>query len=142
MSGKNGKGMGRRTFLKSVVGAGAAAMVAPSLLGSKAAAQSAPKTSAAARYARSLDWAGALTPSEKLTASHWGAFIAQVEDGKLVAVKPFGGDRAPVPMLQALPGRVYARSRIQYPMVREGFLKKGAASDRTGRGSERFVRVS
>ncbi len=142
MGSKHRKGMERRTFLKSVLGAGAASLMAPSLLGSRASAQAAPAANAAARYARSLDWAGPLTPSTRLTASHWGAFLAQVEDGKLVGVKPFGGDRAPVPMLQALPGRVYARSRIQYPMVREGFLKKGARSDRSQRGAERFVRVS
>ncbi|XOB98446.1 twin-arginine translocation signal domain-containing protein [Deinococcota bacterium DY0809b] len=38
MGSKHRKGMERRTFLKTVLGAGAAGLVAPALLGSRASA--------------------------------------------------------------------------------------------------------
>jgi len=138
------KGIGRRAFLKGALAATASAVVAPSLI-THAARESAPAKSGVFGVPRSVDsleWIGPLESSELLTASHWGAFIAQVEDGKFIGVKPFGGDAAPVPMIQALAGRVYSTTRIKYPMVRAGFLKKGAASDRTERGTGNFVRVS
>jgi biotin/methionine sulfoxide reductase len=76
------------------------------------------------------------------TASHWGVYDAEVQDGQIVAVKPFEKDPHPTPLIEALPGAVSHESRILQPMVRQGYLKHGMASNRAGRGVEPFVPVS
>ena len=76
------------------------------------------------------------------SSSHWGAFEAHVEDGRLTAVKPFAKDSNPSPIITSLPGAVYHRSRIGQPMVRAGYLEHRVASDRAKRGAEPFVPVS
>jgi len=84
-----------------------------------------------------------LNASSKLTATHWGIIEAFVESGRLTRVKPFSKDAAsPSPVIQAFSDRVYNRTRVKYPMVREGFLKDGANSDTRERGKGKFVRVS
>jgi biotin/methionine sulfoxide reductase len=81
--------------------------------------------------------------SERLvrTASHWGAFWVEVRDGRAVGVKPFEKDEHPSPLAQSQVAAVYDKSRVDRPHVRKGFLERGAASDRTGRGAEPFVPV-
>jgi biotin/methionine sulfoxide reductase len=81
--------------------------------------------------------------SERLvrTASHWGAFWVQVQDGRAVGVKPFEKDGHPSPLAQSQVAAVYDRSRIDRPYVRKGFLDHGASGDRTKRGAEPFVPV-
>ena len=83
----------------------------------------------------------ALPDGEVLTASHWGLFYAKRKDGRLVAVRPFEGDRAPSPNLSSLVEHPYSSARIQTPMVRRGYLEKGSAS-RAGRGADEYVPVS
>jgi biotin/methionine sulfoxide reductase len=73
--------------------------------------------------------------------SHWGAFFAEVEDGKVVGVRPFEQDRDPSELLNAIPNAVHSPTRIAQPMVREGWLKHGKGSGK-GRGREPFVPVS
>src|SRR6266545_923466 len=73
--------------------------------------------------------------------SHWGAFLAQVEDGRFVGVRPFARDPDPSPLIEAMPAAVYAPTRIAAPMVREGYLAHGPGNGE-GRGRERFVPVS
>src|SRR5215470_9210534 len=73
--------------------------------------------------------------------SHWGAFHAEVRDGRVVGVKPFERDPDPSPLIEAIPQAVHSPNRVAAPMVREGFLARGLAS-REGRGRERFVPVS
>jgi biotin/methionine sulfoxide reductase len=85
--------------------------------------------------------------TSQLTHSHWGAFMAEVENGRLVGVRPFERDPHPSAMIEAWPDMVTAPSRIQQPMVREGYLRGGPRSGRTarsgaGRGREPFVPVS
>ncbi len=70
--------------------------------------------------------------------SHWGAFEAVVEDGRLVDAKPFARDAAPSPILKAIAPGVHHELRIRQPAVREGWLK---GRDRN-RGEGRFVEVS
>jgi biotin/methionine sulfoxide reductase len=77
-----------------------------------------------------------------LTQSHWGAFHAEVEAGRVTAVRPFERDPCPSPMIESWPAMLEAPTRIRAPMVREGYLHDGAASDRTRRGAEAFVPVS
>ena len=73
--------------------------------------------------------------------SHWGAFLAEVEDGRVVGVRPFARDSDPSPLLQAMPAAVHSPMRIAQPMVREGWLANGPGASE-GRGRERFVPVS
>src|SRR5947208_16630578 len=73
--------------------------------------------------------------------SHFGAFQAEVDDGRMVGVRPFARDPDPSPLIEALPEAVYSKTRVAAPMVREGYLARGPES-RAGRGRERFVRVS
>ena len=71
--------------------------------------------------------------------SHWGAFFAEVDDGRVVGVRPFERDPDPSRLIDAIPASVHSSTRIAEPMVREGWLKQGP---RSGRGREPFVPVS
>jgi biotin/methionine sulfoxide reductase len=73
--------------------------------------------------------------------SHWGAFLAEVEDGKVVGVRPFEQDPDPSDLIEAIPAAVHSPTRIAQPMVREGWLKRRGQSG-AGRGREPFVPVS
>jgi biotin/methionine sulfoxide reductase len=81
--------------------------------------------------------------SERLvrTASHWGAFWVRVRDGRAVGVTPFEKDEHPSALAQSQVAAVYDKSRIDCPYVRQGFLERGAQSDRSKRGAEPFVAV-
>ena len=57
--------------------------------------------------------------------SHWGAFLAEVEGGQIVGVRPFERDPDPSHLINAIPGGVHSKSRIAQPMVREGWLETG-----------------
>ena len=48
--------------------------------------------------------------------SHWGAFFAEVEDGRIVGVRPFEKDPDPSHLINAIPGGVHSKSRIAQPM--------------------------
>ena len=74
--------------------------------------------------------------------SHWGAFNAIVQDGRLIDVTPFAGDEDPSPMLATIPSAIYHETRVARPMVRAGYLEHGIDSDRAGRGVEPFVPIS
>ncbi len=72
--------------------------------------------------------------------AHWGSFIAEVRDDRLVGVRPFHADPAPAPLIASMPNAVHAASRIDRPYVRRGWLhgdRKGGAY----RGGEPFVPV-
>jgi biotin/methionine sulfoxide reductase len=74
--------------------------------------------------------------------SHWGAFLAEVDDGRVVGVRPFERDPEPSPLIEAVPDAVYSKTRVAQPFVREGWLKSGPDKDGEGRGREPFVAVS
>lgn len=107
-------------------------------------------TAASAVAANSLTWFGAneALAADTITipsASHWGPFKAVIKNGVLIGVQPLPDlDAMPTKMLtEGLLGRVYHKTRVQYPMVRKSYL-----ADPTGdtkphlRGKEPFVRVS
>jgi biotin/methionine sulfoxide reductase len=73
--------------------------------------------------------------------SHYGAFFAEVESGRVVGVKPFERDPEPSPLIEAVPAAVHSPIRVAQPMVREGWLKNGPGKGE-GRGREPFVPVS
>jgi biotin/methionine sulfoxide reductase len=77
--------------------------------------------------------------------SHFGAFNAIVEDGRVVGAIPFPLDPDPSPLIEAIPDSVHSPTRIPTPMVREGWAPGGGdptGQGRTGRGRDRFVPVS
>jgi biotin/methionine sulfoxide reductase len=74
--------------------------------------------------------------------SHWGAFTAVVQDGRVVRCEPFALDPHPSPMLDAIPAMVHSPLRIERPAVREGWLEKRTQADGSRRGAEPFVEVS
>ena len=69
--------------------------------------------------------------------SHWGAFSAAWQGGRLV-VKPHPGDPDPNPLLQNFPDALRHRARIARPMVRRGWLEHGPGPD-DRRGRDEFV---
>ena len=74
--------------------------------------------------------------------SHWGAFTAVVQQGRLVDCEPFAHDSAPSAILQSMPGMVHSPLRIRQPAVRKGWLEQRENSDRSARGSDAFVDIS
>ena len=68
--------------------------------------------------------------------SHWGAFDAVVEDGKLTRVKPFKNDPSPSPILNSIPNAIYGKTRVSTPMVRSGWLEKGPEKSKAKRGED------
>jgi len=72
------------------------------------------------------------------TACHWGAFQAEVEDGRLVGVRPFEHDPAPTELIQAWPEMVHSPQRVARPFIRRGYLSGDGGN---GRGRDDFVAV-
>jgi biotin/methionine sulfoxide reductase len=74
--------------------------------------------------------------------SHWGAFNAHVENGRLVAVTPFEHDPHPNTLIDAWPEMVYAKHRVAQPMVRAGWLNAPRGKPAGVRGGDAFVPVA
>ncbi len=72
--------------------------------------------------------------------SHFGAFDAVVDEGRLVGVRPFFRDPMPGSLLQSIPDAVHSAARIDRPYIREGWLQGGRRG--SARGGDRFVPVS
>jgi biotin/methionine sulfoxide reductase len=71
-------------------------------------------------------------------ASHWGAFTAEVHDGRIVAAHPFAQDPDPSPILCGTAAAVHAANRIDRPYARKGWLD-GDRAGGTLRGDDKFV---
>ena len=72
----------------------------------------------------------------KVTTSHWGAFEVDVENGKIIATRPFQHDPNPPSIAQIVPQAVYHQSRVARPAFRRGWLER---RDRSGRGHDDYV---
>ena len=72
--------------------------------------------------------------------SHWGAFGAVVEKGRVTGVRPFARDPFPGSLIESVPDIVHAACRIDRPYVRKGWLN-GDRAGGTPRGGEPFVPV-
>jgi trimethylamine-N-oxide reductase (cytochrome c) len=84
-----------------------------------------------------------LEKSKRVTsATHWGISEVTIQNGVIVDNKPLAMDAQPSLMEKTLKSRTYNQTRVEYPYVREGFLKNRHKSDTTQRGNEKFVRVS
>ena len=73
--------------------------------------------------------------------SHWGAFNALVQDGRLVGVEPFEKDTHPSRIIESIPDALYSETRVKQPMIRASWLKDGPGAKTDGRGAEPFVPV-
>lgn len=76
-----------------------------------------------------------------LLLTHWGAYRAHVEAGRLARLEPMEGDPEPSIIGQSIPAALDDALRLRQPMVRAGWLEHGPAS-RADRGRDRFVPVS
>ena len=74
--------------------------------------------------------------------SHWGNYLAEVADDKLVAIHPYASDPDPTPIGQSLLNAQDEGVRVPQPMIRQGYLEKQDKSDGAQRGIEPFVPVS
>lgn len=113
----------RRDVFRASLAAGAAGLFGPSLLRQGARAQA--------------GFTGTV-----LTGSHWGAFHAVVEGGRVTGWKPWEHDPQPSPQLAGAVDSIYSPTRIKYPMVRRAWLEKGPGTAPETRGRGDFVRVS
>ncbi|MEM6940816.1 MAG: molybdopterin-dependent oxidoreductase [Pseudomonadota bacterium] len=78
----------------------------------------------------------AAKPKFGLTANHWGIGLAEVENGRVVAVHPHPVDPDPSEINANVPQSLHGTARIRRPAIREGWLTG------TGeRGRDRFVEV-
>ncbi len=73
--------------------------------------------------------------------THWGAYHARVEAGRLTRLDPLPDDPAPSAIGHSIPGALDDALRIRQPMVRARWLAEGPAS-RIRHGGEAFVPVS
>ena len=78
----------------------------------------------------------------QLTSHHWGAGVAEIENGVLRAVQPYAGDPDPSRINENIRGSVYGSARVLRPAVRRGYLENGPLAPDKRRGEERFVEVS
>jgi biotin/methionine sulfoxide reductase len=72
--------------------------------------------------------------------SHWGVFSARLKDGDL-EVKPYPGDPDPNGIIGNFPSALRHRARVAQPMIRRGWLERGAGPD-DRRGRDDYVPVS
>jgi biotin/methionine sulfoxide reductase len=71
-------------------------------------------------------------------ASHWGAFRADVADGRVVRVTPFEGDPEPSDLIHCWPEMLDAPTRVARPVARRGWL---AGDGGAARGEDGFVEI-
>lgn len=108
---KTPSGFSRRNFLETTGAAGAMGMMGSSLL--------------------SFGAAAAVPPSGTvLTGSHWGAFRAKVEGGRVVGYTPWEKDLFPSPQLKGVIDSIYSATRIKYRWCGAHSLKKAPAQIR------------
>ncbi len=75
------------------------------------------------------------------TASHWGAYAAELRGGRLVAMRPAASDPDPSPLARSMPGAQSDALRIRRPAARAGWLERGPGGDNDGRGRQPFVEL-
>ena len=76
----------------------------------------------------------------KLTANHWGIGVAQVHQGRIVAVKGHESDPAASAINGNIPGSLHGAARVLRPAVRKSWLE--GTPDRVPRGQDSFVEIS
>ena len=77
----------------------------------------------------------------KITSSHWGAFEAVIENGKLVSTNSFKHDLNPNNISKLIPKAVYHKTRVKRPSIRKGWLQDPEGRSRHLRGNDDFHEV-
>jgi len=78
----------------------------------------------------------------KWTASHWGAGIASVRNGRVVHVDADPDDPAPSRLNDNIAASLNGRARILRPAIRKGWLDHGPGPAGAARGQDSFVEVT
>ena len=78
---------------------------------------------------------------KKITSSHWGAFEAIIENGKLISTKPFEEDLNPNDISKFIPNAVYHETRVKLPHIRKGWLSNKETRNKNLRGDDEFQEV-
>ena len=76
-----------------------------------------------------------------LTSTHWGTYRVESSGGKVTALHGFEQDDDPSPIGPGIVDVLDGPTRIDAPMVRQGWLENGPGNGE-GRGKEPFVEVS
>ncbi len=76
------------------------------------------------------------------SAAHWGAFTAEIREGRVIGTRGFAGDPDPSPIVASIPDALYDRTRIDRPHVRQSWLNGGAGAKTELRGAEPFVAIA
>ena len=77
----------------------------------------------------------------KITSSHWGAFKAQIRDGRLVSTEAFHLDPNPNDFHKLIPKALYHNSRVNRPSIRKGWLSDKVTRNRNIRGHDEYTEL-
>lgn len=84
-----------------------------------------------------------MTKTSGLTASHWGAGVAEISNGRITAVRPHKHDTDPSRINENIPAGLHGSARVMRPAIRKSYLENGpTGAGGARRGKERFVEVS
>lgn len=72
------------------------------------------------------------------SASHWGAFRAEVSDGRIVSISPFEHDPHPTELISVWTEMATSPLRVMKPVARRGWL---AGDGGAARGEDEFVEI-
>lgn len=86
--------------------------------------------------------ANAFSSNKKiLTAAHWGPMIVETDGERVLASRGALETGHENSLQSAVPDQVHSKARVQYPMVRKGFLASPEAPQGV-RGEDEYVRIS
>ena len=60
----------------------------------------------------------------KPTSFHWGSYYAEIEDDKLVGMRPYENDTNPSKIANGIVNSIDDELRIRFPHVRKGYLRE------------------
>ncbi|WP_088918399.1 molybdopterin-dependent oxidoreductase [Granulosicoccus antarcticus] len=77
----------------------------------------------------------------RLTASHWGVGVVNVEKGRIISVDSHPQDPKGSAINGNIAGSLHGRARVLRPAVRQGWLENGPGHRGVERGKDRFIEV-
>ena len=92
--------------------------------------------------------------TKKPTSFHWGSYYTEIENEKIVGMRPYENDKDPSKIANGIINSVDDELRIRVPHVRKGYLREirkelanskmalTGKRSREKRGSDNFVSVS
>ena len=76
------------------------------------------------------------------TATHWGAYGVETQDGEVVSMEPFPEDPDPSLIGFGMPQAIKDPVRIEQPMIRKSWLDSEGKDSSIKRGEGQYVAVS